>query len=127
MRRSRIRYVLLAVGVLGLGLASRRFAANPSFVHEYVGDALWALMVFFGVAFVAYRQPTTVVAALAVLFCFGIELSQLAHAPWLDSLRATRLGELVLGYSFLWSDLLCYSAGIAIGAVLDRWVSTPKQ
>lgn len=121
-QRSRFRYVGLAAGTLLLGLASRRFAADPSFIRAYAGDALWALMVFFGIAFVANRQPTRVVALLAGLFCFGIELSQLYHAPWIDSLRATRLGGLVLGYGFLWSDLLCYGVGVAIGAVIDRWV-----
>ena len=126
-QRSRFRYVLLTAGTLLLGLASRRFSDDPSFVRAYVGDALWALMVFFGIALVANRRSTTAVALLAGLFCFGIELSQLYHAPWIDSLRATRLGGLVLGYGFLWTDLLCYSASIAFGTVVDQWVSSPKR
>ncbi|MEN8216136.1 MAG: DUF2809 domain-containing protein, partial [Pseudomonadota bacterium] len=28
-----------------------------------------------------------------------------------------RLGALVLGHGFLWSDLVCYSVGVAMGVV----------
>lgn len=127
MYRSRFTYVLLTLGVLLLGLASRRYLGDVPFVRAYVGDALWALMIFFGIAVVANRQPTHVVALWALLFSSGIELSQLYHAPWIDSVRATRLGGLVLGYSFVWSDLLCYSFGIVVGAAIDQRVSSSSR
>lgn len=121
--RSRGVYSLLTVAVLLLGLASRRYSVwLPPFVHAYVGDVLWALMVFLGFAVLFKRQLTRTLAWLALLFSFGIEISQLYHAPWLDNLRATRLGGLVLGFGFLWTDLLCYSVGIAVGVLLDRWL-----
>lgn len=121
--RSRGVYSLLTVAVLLLGLASRRYSVwLPPFVHAYVGDVLWALMVFLGFAVLFKRQSTRTLAWLALLFSFGIEISQLYHAPWLDNLRATRLGGLVLGFGFLWTDLLCYSVGIAVGVLLDRWL-----
>ena len=44
---------------------------------------------------------------------------QMVQAPWLDALRATLFGRLVLGQGFLWSDLVCYAAGIAIGVVAE--------
>jgi hypothetical protein len=53
------------------------------------------------------------------VFAFGIELSQLYHARWIDQIRHTRAGGLVLGYGFLWTDLLCYVIGIAIGCALE--------
>ncbi|WP_041257762.1 ribosomal maturation YjgA family protein [Fibrella aestuarina] len=121
--RSRIIYGLLTVAVLLLGLASRRYSVwLPPFVHAYVGDVLWALMVFLGLALLLNRQSTRTVAWLAMLFSFGIEVGQLYHAPWIDHLRATRLGGLLLGFGFLWTDLLCYGVGIAIGVLLDRWL-----
>ena len=40
-----------------------------------------------------------------------IELSQLYQAPGLNRIRLTTLGGLLLGYIFLWSDLLCYGLG----------------
>ncbi|MDO4536447.1 MAG: DUF2809 domain-containing protein, partial [Clostridium perfringens] len=49
--------------------------------------------------------------------------SQIYHAPWIDSIRNTTLGGLVLGFGFLWSDILCYTIGIAIGVALDVIIS----
>jgi hypothetical protein len=53
-------------------------------------------------------------------FAFVIEFSQMFHTPWLDALRAHRLAALVLGQGFLWSDLACYAAGIAVGIYVER-------
>ena len=52
-----------------------------------------------------------------------IEISQLYHAPWIDSIRATTLGGLILGFGFLWSDLICYTVGIVIGAIIDKIIN----
>ena len=41
----------------------------------------------------------------------------LYHAPWIDNLRQTTLGGLVLGFGFLWSDIFCYTIGIIIGVI----------
>jgi hypothetical protein len=46
-------------------------------------------------------------ASIALAFAWAIELSQLYHAPGIEALRHTRLGGLVLGFGFLWSDLVC--------------------
>ncbi|HEX2218433.1 MAG TPA: DUF2809 domain-containing protein [Gemmatimonadales bacterium] len=120
MSRSRALYFGLTLLVVALGLASRRYRAGlPAFIGAYAGDALWAAMVFLLAATVwAHAQPR-VLAVGALAFSFGVELSQLHRAPWLDALRATRAGALVLGQGFLWSDLLCYTAGVGIAAGAD--------
>lgn len=119
MKRNRVLYSLLTLVVILLGLASRHYFNGFPFVRAYIGDGLWALMVFFGFALVFNRWSVWSVALAALLFSVGIELSQLYHAPWIDSLRSTRLGGLVLGFGFVWSDLVCYSMGIALGVLLD--------
>jgi len=49
----------------------------------------------------------------------AVELSQLYHAPWIDPIRRTTLGGLVLGFGFLWSDLACYAAGGGLGVLIE--------
>ncbi|CAN5267019.1 DUF2809 domain-containing protein [soil metagenome] len=119
IKRNRLLYSILTSIVLLLGLASRHFFGEIPVVRSYVGDGLWALMVFFGFALVFNRWPTRTVALATLLFSFGIEVSQLYHAPWIDGIRATRFGGLILGFSFVWSDLLCYSLGIAVGFLVE--------
>jgi hypothetical protein len=91
----------------------------PEFVADYAGDTLWALTAFLGVRIVFPRWPVLRICIVSLLFAFVIEFSQLYHAPWIDELRHTTAGRLVLGQGFLWSDLLCYIVGVAMGAVLD--------
>ena len=47
-------------------------------------------------------------------------VGQLYHAPWIDSVRQTTLGGLVLENGYLWTDLVCYSFWIATGS-LTEW------
>jgi len=120
MKRSRITYLIGAIAVVILGLSSRRYSrVLPEFLASYAGDTLWALTAFLGIGVLFPRWSTTRVCLTALLFAFAIELSQLYHSPWVEQLRHTRVGGLILGYGFLWSDLLCYVVGISIGCILE--------
>lgn len=119
-RRVRLGSLVLAVGVLALGLASRSKSIPwPPFFAEYAGDTLWALLVFLLLRFVAPARPVLHVAGAALAFSYAVEVSQLYSAPWLDAVRRTLPGRLVLGAGFLWSDLVCYSVGVLLGLGLD--------
>ena len=120
-KRNHLVYSLLAVITILSGLASRQFAAClPQWVESYPGDALWALMIFLLVGFLFYRKSTLWVALAALAFSYCIEISQLYHTPWIDAIRANRLGGLVLGFGFLWSDLVCYTVGVGFGVVMEK-------
>jgi hypothetical protein len=111
--------------VMALGLVSRRYGAGlPPFLSEYAGDTLWALLVFLCVSALRPDARLWLRGATALGFAFLIEISQLYHAPWIDAIRATKLGGLVLGFGFLWTDLVCYAVGVSLGALLDWATST---
>ncbi|UNP78891.1 DUF2809 domain-containing protein [Bacillus nitratireducens] len=115
-KRNRLLYAVFTIVVIMLGLSSRKFAfALPDLLNEYLGDALWALMIFTGFGFLFPKIEMKKLAFISLIFCYGIEISQLYHAEWIDSIRATTLGGLVLGYGFLWSDLVAYTIGVGIG------------
>jgi VanZ family protein len=127
-RRDRLSYFILGCLVVAVGLASRRYAAVlPVFLAEYAGDTLWALMVFLGIGMLAPRWSSFCVAVVALVVSYSVEVSQLYHASWIDSLRDTRVGGLVLGFGFLWSDIACYTVGIAIGVMLETLARRPHE
>ncbi len=121
--RNRVLYALLAVAVVAAGLLWRSgLIPLPQWLSNNGGDALWALMVFVGFGFLLPRASTLVVALLALTFAWGVEFSQLYHAPWIDAIRATIPGKLVLGNTFHWPDLPAYAVGITLGAWAEwRW------
>lgn len=119
----RLLYLALALIVVALGLASRKYReALPVFVGEYAGDTLWALMVYLLISTLAAGRSIAVRATAALTFAVLIEFSQLYHAPWIDAIRATTLGALVLGRGFLATDLVCYAVGIGVGAAIEAGV-----
>lgn len=118
--RKSLVYMACAIAVVVLGLASRRFGSHlPAFLAEFAGDTLWALLVFLGVSVLRPGTPLLHRGATALGFAVVVEVSQLFHAPWIDAIRATRIGGLVLGFGFLWTDLFCYVAGVLFGVCLD--------
>jgi len=117
----RLLYIISAATVVALGLGSRWFGAYlPALVAAYAGDTLWALMAFLGVSALAPHARLSRRAATALAIAYLVEISQLYHAPWIDALRLTALGGLMLGFGFLWSDLACYTVGVAVGVLLER-------
>jgi hypothetical protein len=118
-QRDRLRLVVAALIVIPLGLLTRTDFPLPALVLTYGGDTLYATLVYLLVALVWLRQPTWRLSLLALTICFAVELSQLIQTPWLNALRTTLPGRLVLGAGFLWSDLACYGAGVLLGVALD--------
>lgn len=103
---------------MALGLLSRR-APAPAWVSVYVGDVLWGVMFFWLWATLSPRRPRALLALLAASTSVLIELSQLYQSPWIAAVRGTRLGGLLLGHAFSWSDVACVSLGSLLGATLD--------
>lgn len=120
IRRSRLWLGAGCLLVIALGLASRRYPwLFPEFFGKYPGDALWALMVFLGCAWCWPRASTSRIASLAFAVSCLVEFSQLYRAPWLNALRATTPGHLVLGSTFAWPDIAAYAVGVLAGALVD--------
>lgn len=105
------------VAVIVCGLLSRKYPfLLPAFLGKYPGDALWAVMVYLGCAFIRPGAATGRLAAGALAICYLDELSQLYQAPWINAVRATTAGHLVLGSTFSWHDMFAYTVGIALAA-----------
>jgi len=125
--RSTTHGLLLLIGTVVLGLASRRYpTVLPAFVATYAGDVLWASMVFWLLTLVRPSGEGRHLAAITVVIAVAVETSQRYHAPWLDAWRASRLGALVLGQGFLWSDIACYLVGAILAAWMDGMLRTRR-
>ena len=122
LKRNRIVYLILIIFTIILGLGSRKYSVNlNSFIAEYSGDTLWSLMVFFIFGFIYPKYRTIHIAIISLLFSFAIEFSQLYQSEWINKIRGTKLGGLILGFGFLRGDLICYTAGILIGFCLEKY------
>lgn len=110
--KARIGYFFLILVIIILGLLSRRYSAIPL----WIGDVLWAMMIYFIARFFSLNSPVKNIAIAALAICCAVEFSQLYSAPWINSLRHAFLGRMLLGEGFLWGDLLSYTIGV-FGAI----------
>lgn len=115
MTKQRYKYAIIILSVIVTGLLSRQIAALP----VATGDALYATMMYFIVRFCLLQSKTGKVAIISLCICFTIEFSQLYQAGWINNIRATLPGRLILGRGFLRSDLLAYVSGIVLAGLTD--------
>ena len=99
-----------------MGIVSRKIDGIPTFI----GDVLYAVMIYFGIRFLFFSLPRIQSMLLALLFCYCIEFQQLYRAEWILNLRNSTLGHYVLGQGFLWSDLVFYTIGITVAYFMDK-------
>jgi hypothetical protein len=121
----RLGYAGWILGVIAAGLLLRSSMLDVSpWLKKYGGVALWAMMIYAIIRCIRPRTKLCFSALLAFAICVSVELGQLYHAPWIDSIRATRLGALALGSVFNWPDLSAYAVGIIFGTSIDAVLQT---
>lgn len=121
-RITRNRFILLMLLIVTLisGLLSRSQLIDlPEFIVMYAGDFLWTLLVYYLFAFTFNKQAIIKILFYALTFSYLIEISQFYQADWINEIRRTRMGALVLGHTFIWSDIVCYTAGAVTGTLSE--------
>jgi hypothetical protein len=118
--RRRITYLALALGTIVIGLVVHlRGAMLGRGLRDILGDALWASMIVWWVSVLVPRARPGVRYVTAYVICVLVEVSQAYQTPTLDALRASAIGQLVLGSGFDPRDFVAYAIGVAVAAVID--------
>lgn len=123
-KRQRFAYLLAAFFVIVIGLLTLplRRILSETFISA-IGDALWSLAVYLLLTLARPNWAAKRIFIAALVFSVCIEFSQIYHAPWIDALRRTLPGRLILGWQFDWQDLTWYLCGCLMGWGLDSLLS----
>ncbi|MFC7339474.1 DUF2809 domain-containing protein [Haloferula chungangensis] len=117
-KRSTLAFLLLTVILLGLG--SRQFGNDlPHFISSNAGDALWTIAVYLSIAIILPKSSAWILGLGAFAISIVVECSQLIDVDWLNTLRKTLPGKLLLGAGFQWADLFRYFVGAMIALTTD--------
>jgi hypothetical protein len=124
--RIKERGIALAAVVAALALAlGIRVASDTSVLDssgapaQYSGTALYAAMVYAGIFVLLPGSRPEVAGAVALGFCWAVELFQLTGVPAELSARSW-LARMALGVAFDATDLLWYAIGIVPLVLLHR-------
>jgi hypothetical protein len=125
--RSRLSWVFCIVGIIAMGILSRVVHTGLAVFDKYLGDALYAAMVY-GILRLFLRPAASVVCAMVVMT--GIELFQLTMIPahMLASAHLmVRVCARLIGVEFSFRDLLAYGVGIGCIYLVDCSQRTPRR
>lgn len=120
LNRSIVLVNILAI--VPLGYMVRFSPSLPEYIRDPFGSIAYQ---FFWILLVLFIYPRANVRLTAIWVCLGswaIEFLQLYQPPWLQAIRATLPGRLVLGSTFLWSDLPVYVIGSYLGWLWVSWL-----
>lgn len=119
----RVLTVISIIVLIPLGLATKLYSgAGALWVHDSLGGVMYEICLCL-IVFLLLPSANVVGIATAVFFATGVlEVFQLWHPPFLENVRATFIGCIVLGTSFAWSDFVYYAAGCILGWIWMKWL-----
>ncbi|MDB9315197.1 DUF2809 domain-containing protein [Spirulina sp. CS-785/01] len=118
-QKSRLLAVLGLIVLIPIGLYSKAYSGIAS---QWVNNSLGAVFYEMAWCFLFYSVFPTPKAVwripLAVfLVTCGLEFLQLWQPDWLQAIRATFLGKMILGTTFAKADFFYYVIGCGLGGV----------
>ncbi|MBD3883600.1 DUF2809 domain-containing protein [Phormidium tenue FACHB-886] len=112
---------LIAIVPVGYWVRFSNFF-GVAWLHDALGSIAYEI---FWVLLVVFLLPSVLPSRAAIAVCLAtcaIEFLQLWQPPWLQALRATLPGRLVLGNSFNWLDFPVYLVGSIAGWAWAVWL-----
>lgn len=114
--RYRVALLISIIFIVPLGYFVR-FAQGfgLEWLRNFLGSVAYEIFWILLVAFIYPKaSPLWTAVGVCVATC-GIEFLQLWKPPFLEAARATLVGRLVLGNTFVWSDFISYFFGSFAG------------
>lgn len=122
MKRQRTFYLIFAVLMVLAGVASRAFHSGAPLLDKYLGDALYAILIYILIG-AGWPDMAIKRRALAAFALVGaIEVFQITGVPARlarSGSPALKIAAIVLGTKFSWYDLLAYAVGILVVCLLE--------
>jgi hypothetical protein len=68
------------------------------------------------------KAPSYKIAGIALFISFPDEISQLYQALWINEIRSTYPGHVILWSGFAMAELVAYTVGAALACITDQGV-----
>ncbi|KEZ94349.1 ribosomal maturation YjgA family protein [Nonlabens ulvanivorans] len=119
MRRSTKRHYAILTIVIFLIEVFIALYINDSFIRPFLGDVLVVGLIYCAVmAITSYR--VVIVAIGTLIFSYMVELAQYAQVVDLLGLSDNKWARIIIGTSFSWWDMVCYTIGFIIILLIEK-------
>jgi len=118
MFKIRIKYIVLTI-ILFIVEFLIALYIDDNFIRPYFGDFLVVILIYCFVR--GFFNVNVIKTAISVLiFSYVVEFLQYLHIVEILGLEKIRIAKIIIGSSFSWIDMLCYTLGILLVLVLER-------
>lgn len=92
---------------------------KDAFIRPYGGDVLVVMLMYYFAKTFVQTKPLYIIIAV-VSFAYLIEIGQYFHLVELLNMQDNKIMRIVIGSSFSWGDMICYTIGGIICYFIDR-------
>jgi glycopeptide antibiotics resistance protein len=119
---------LSLVSIVPFGLVTKFYRGwGQAWLNDAFGGIPYVIFwMLLGAVVWPQSRPRTLALGVFCATC-ALEFLQLWQPPWLQAVRATLLGRLVLGNTFTWGDFLYYAIGCGLGWLWLRAIRTRRS
>lgn len=93
---------------------------DDSFIRPYGGDILVVILMYYFVKTFVETKAVYIISSGVVLFAYLVEIGQYFHLVEVLGMQDNKIIRVVIGSSFSWMDILCYTIGGVICYLIDR-------
>ncbi|MBQ8960561.1 MAG: DUF2809 domain-containing protein [Ruminococcus sp.] len=112
--KQRLSYGAIFLALLGIEVLIALFI-HGGFIRSYMGDVIVVWVVYcFVQLLLGGKNDHVKVAAGVLIFAYLVEVLQGIHIVDLLGLGGIRFFRVLIGTSFSWIDMICYTAGAAL-------------
>jgi hypothetical protein len=92
---------------------------HDAIIRPYGGDVLVVILIY---CFIKcfFDTPVLITSICVLLFAYAVEVSQYFHLVYVLGLGKSTLAKVLLGTSFSFVDLFCYTLGILTVLIAER-------
>ncbi len=111
------KYFLISLILFLTEIFIAKFVHN-NFVRSYIGDVLVVILLYcFIKSF--FKISNNKIAIAVLIFSYTIEILQYFELVKLLDLQNIKIARIVIGTTFSWLDMLCYTVGILLVWLID--------
>lgn len=92
---------------------------KDSIIRPYGGDVLVVILIYYFIKSFIDTKPLYI-ALGTLLFAYAVEVGQYFNLVEILHLQNNQIMRIVIGSSFSWEDMLCYTIGVLICLLIDR-------
>lgn len=92
---------------------------RDAIIRPYGGDVLVVIMIYYFVKTFVKTKPLYIGIG-TLLFAYAVEIGQYFNLVEILNLQDNKIMRIIIGSSFSWGDMACYTVGVLICLLIDR-------